>query len=319
MLKRCIFVIGWLWLGVQTAVAQTPPPSLETYWQLMAELQQAVTQLEGEPVATQEQELAAWARRLETVTAVTLPSGEPLPIQHTFLIRQLQNSPPDLPYLKNLLANQIATNTAWSIKQFSQSDTESLREIFTDPAFDYRAEQPSTLEMLIEKARQRFLEFLSRLFPDINSPLGQVTDRLLTFLGAIALVVVLVYALRGILSDLTSQATLTAEVESGENLTADFALQRAQQLSQAGDYRTAVRYLYLSALLRLEERGLLRYNRYLTNREYLRSIADKPELSAILREVIEVFDRVWYGFESLDEQAYQHYAAQVTALKEQQP
>ena len=75
-------------------------------------------------------------------------------------------------------------------------------------------------------------------------------------------------------------------------LTADAALQRAQTFSAGGDYRTAVRYLYLSTLLLLEERGLFRYDRSLTNREYLRRVAHDPTLSAILQDVVEVFDRV---------------------------
>jgi hypothetical protein len=41
--------------------------------------------------------------------------------------------------------------------------------------------------------------------------------------------------------------------------------------SSEGDYRTAVRYLYLSLLLLLEEHGLLRYDRPLTDREYLQA------------------------------------------------
>ena len=95
------------------------------------------------------------------------------------------------------------------------------------------------------------------------------------------------------------------------------ALKRAQNLSGAGDYRTAVRYLYLSSLLLLDERGLLRYNRSQTNREYLRSVAHLPKFAAILREVIDVFDRVWYGYQTLDEATYTQYAARVAELRQQ--
>jgi hypothetical protein len=65
----------------------------------------------------------------------------------------------------------------------------------------------------------------------------------------------------------------------------------------------------------LDERNLLRYDRSLTNREYLGSIADRPELAITLREVIDVFDRVWYGFQPLDEKAYNLYVAQVNELR----
>jgi hypothetical protein len=111
---------------------------------------------------------------------------------------------------------------------------------------------------------------------------------------------------------------MSAEEElGGEPLTAELALQRAQELSTGGDYRTAVRYLYLSSLLLLEERGLLRYDRSLTNREYLRTVAHRPELAAILREVIDVFDRVWYGFQTLNPGEYEAYVLRVETLRQQ--
>lgn len=57
-----------------------------------------------------------------------------------------------------------------------------------------------------------------------------------------------------------------------------------------------MRYLYLAALLRLDERGQLRYNRALTNREYLDRVQDNPHLQAALPPIVETFDRVWYGY-----------------------
>jgi hypothetical protein len=65
----------------------------------------------------------------------------------------------------------------------------------------------------------------------------------------------------------------------------------------------------------LDEQGLLRYDRSRTNREYLRSISSKPELANPLRDVIDVFDRVWYGFESVDEETYQSYVKHVDDLR----
>jgi hypothetical protein len=78
-----------------------------------------------------------------------------------------------------------------------------------------------------------------------------------------------------------------------------------------------VRYLYLSSLLLLEERDLIRYDRSQTNQEYLRSVAGRPELAVILQDVIDVFDRVWYGFQSLDSRAYAQYQARVEQLRRQ--
>ena len=102
----------------------------------------------------------------------------------------------------------------------------------------------------------------------------------------------------------------------GEPLTSEDAFEKAQALSRGGDYRSAVRYLYLSSLLLLDERGLLRYDRTKTNREYLRSISRSPGLAKPLGEVIEVFDDVWYGYHSLEEETFKHYSDRVQELKE---
>ena len=114
-----------------------------------------------------------------------------------------------------------------------------------------------------------------------------------------------------------TEADIASEAEGGEILTADMALKKAQQLSSGGDYRTAVRYLYLSSLLLLDERGLLRYDRSQTNREYLRSVANHPHLANPLRRVIDVFDRVWYGYQPLTQDDYTRYAEQVNKLRRQ--
>jgi hypothetical protein len=74
--------------------------------------------------------------------------------------------------------------------------------------------------------------------------------------------------------------------------------------------------LYLSSLLILDEQGLLRYDRSRTNREYLRSVSSQPQLAGSLRDVIDVFDRVWYGFDSVDEEAYRSYVKHVDELRE---
>ena len=45
-------------------------------------------------------------------------------------------------------------------------------------------------------------------------------------------------------------------------------------------------------------------------------VSSKPELAKPLRDVIDVFDRVWYGFEGVDEQTYQSYVEHVDELRE---
>jgi len=138
----------------------------------------------------------------------------------------------------------------------------------------------------------------------------------LYFLAVIALTVVLFLIFRTLFTDFINEARTAEENIAEELLTSEAAFERAQSLSRGGDYRAAVRFLYLSSLLLLDERGLLRYDRSKTNREYLRSVSSSPELQKPLSEVIEVFDDVWYGYHQVNEEAFKHYSDRVEELKE---
>jgi hypothetical protein len=107
-----------------------------------------------------------------------------------------------------------------------------------------------------------------------------------------------------------------ASDQAGERLSARGALAQAGTLAAGGDYRAAIRYLYLSTLLLLDERRLLRYDRSLTNREVLGQVAGDEALVERLRPVVEEFDRVWYGFAPVDEAEYEDYQRQIEQVRE---
>ncbi|MCL4507662.1 MAG: DUF4129 domain-containing protein [Chloroflexi bacterium] len=92
------------------------------------------------------------------------------------------------------------------------------------------------------------------------------------------------------------------------------AVERAQDASTAQDYRLALRMLYLASLLKLDEIGALRYDRALTNREYVREVTLQSALAQLLRPVVETFDDVWYGYRPVTPEEYGAFEADVHAL-----
>jgi hypothetical protein len=317
----------WLWLGlailclilVPAAQAQqTPPLPVDDYWQLLQDTQSVVSSVADPPSEADLARLAEAGERLKGVTAVTLPNGSTIPVNQSFLATKLQASPPDVEQINQLLASQLAARQTWLQSGRQSADTAVLREILAQPQFQWPEQELSPIRQWLNDLIERLREFLRRFQREGSD--GRITipnlSNILTWGGAILLALVLFYSLRGLFQDFVADAEL--QHSGGANalpLTADSAFNRAQNLSSSGDYRTAVRYLYLSLLLMLEERGLLRYDRSKTNREYLRSVAQQPELAATLRDIIDVFDRVWYGFQTLDETAYARYAAQVKDLQ----
>ena len=90
---------------------------------------------------------------------------------------------------------------------------------------------------------------------------------------------------------------------------------RAEADAGAGDFRSAVRQLYLAALLVLEANGLLRPDRSRTNREQLASLAGDDALRVHMAAVVDTFDRVWYGVTVPDGATFRAYAEDVHQLE----
>jgi hypothetical protein len=304
-----------LLLGIitQSAFAQNGRFTQDAYWETISEIQNGLATAKDNDTAVR----TTAATRLAAITEIELPNGRIQPIDHSFLIAQLQDEAISNDTLATLFTAYSSSQHGWAGKTPVLMNEAALADILSQPQFNYTPEEPNFLQKLWQDMRQRVEDFFLRLIPE-NSRLRLPVGNLISILATLLVAVALAYALRGLVADFTADAALTAEEElGGESLTADLALKRAQELSGGGDYRTAVRYLYLSSLLLLEERGLLRYDRSLTNREYLRSVAHRPELAAVLREVIDVFDRVWYGFQLLEANEYEQYAQRVATLKQQ--
>src|SRR5574341_1903798 len=317
-LALTVLVLAGQFLNASTLAAPSAIP-VDEYWRRVEATQALVRDLKDAPPEQAHAELSAEADRWAALAEVALPDGARLPLDTYFLVSRLRADPPDLKQLDELLAALLAARQSWPSPVHGLQDLKDLELILVRPEFQWQTRQPSWLEKWWQDLQDRFWRFLARLLERTAFAVdGSLLTYVLTSAAILALALVLAFALRGVLANFVAEAEAEADAEaSGELLTADSALRRAQALSAAGDYRTAVRYLYLSSLLLLEERGLLRYDLSLTNREYLRSVAHLPELASTLRDVVEVFDRVWYGYQLLDAAAYARYADRVADLRRQ--
>lgn len=282
---------------------------VEDYWTLLKSSRQLIADLDGKTDEEIRSTLDDLAAQWENVESVQLESGATLPLDNAHLAATLRAEPPDLDTLTARLDLLLASRSTDPAPRFTEDDIQPLHEILSRPEFQWKEEQSNPFNDWLQRIWDRFAAWLEKLIPDtiIIDP---------TPFAAILFVLVLLYAFRGFFADLISDARINSETPDDELLTADSAFQRAQSLSRGGDYRAAVRYLYLSSLLMLDERGLLRYDRSRTNREVLRSVSDQPELSRPLGEVVDIFDNVWYGYHELDEDRFKHYSARVEELKE---
>ena len=292
----------------------TPIP-VEEYWERVQETRQSILQLEAKPQETIRQELNALAAKWEQITAVELADGSVVQIDSTYLSDQLRSGSADPERLGSLVGALLSAHETYPQNVFTIQDIDPLREILARPEFQWQG-QALQLPNWLADLYDWLINVVDRILFGTANLVYQGRD-LLKIAAVLFFLFALFFISRGLSRSLAQEAELAAEEsENDETLTSKGALKRAETLSMQGDYRNAVRYLYLSSLLVLDEQGLLRYDRSRTNREYLRSVSSKPELAKPLHDVIEVFDRVWYGFENVDEQTYQSYVRHVDELRE---
>ena len=68
-----------------------------------------------------------------------------------------------------------------------------------------------------------------------------------------------------------------------------------ESLALRGDFRAAIRKLYVSLLFELERQGMIRLQAATTNREYLAKIRQQVGLYPVMTFLTDRFDYFWYG------------------------
>ena len=130
----------------------------------------------------------------------------------------------------------------------------------------------------------------------------------LLVLGCILLIGVSIFFIQQIRGNLVAEAQDDVTESTMESVaTEQAALTQSEKAVASQNFREALRFLYLSAIFHLQERGILTYDKSLTNLEYLRTLQMHAELQSALRPAIQVFDDVWYGYKPCDADTVTYY------------
>lgn len=191
----------------------------------------------------------------------------------------------------------------------TRSNLASLDDVLRDSRF-HPSENP--LQRLLDWIGQQINRLLDAIARFLQSLLpGGPSASLPTFLFAVIFLVIVAAA-----AVLVARAVLRRTVvapadrdEEDEPRTSVAADERVGQYLAAGNFRLALRYLLLSTLLQLQDLRVLRLRPGVTNREYLRALerdlAGNAGIAGPMGEVIEVFDRTWYGHMPIDRSEYE--------------
>jgi hypothetical protein len=187
---------------------------------------------------------------------------------------------------------------------------------------------------------EKFFAWLGSLFPNPSpnrSAPPKIDERWLNALfslSVIALLGVVGYltwrAIGGRWRRETSRATAHFDGEDAELLLLppDELTERARKFAEQGNFREALRHLYVALLLNLDRNGVWRYDARRTNWEHIadlqRSIATQSTLGALQRPAVEIladltrrFDRVRYGNAPCSFEDWTRFAHDVEQLRAQ--
>ncbi len=301
-----------LLLGPTVAMAQDAAPTLDTYQTWLRTAYAAATRADRIG-------LDAVAAQITATSAVQLPDGTRVAVDNRWLANALAQEPPRYDLITGRLGALLDALGAPSPAPAANGQ-QQLDDVFNRAPFTTNG-VPNVFQQAIERVISWLFDRFAPAFGAGGARAFGALSALgwaLLIAGVLLVIGVLVYALRGVRGTVLRDQAVRQAAEEASLSSAD-ARTRAQTLINGGDYRSAVRYLYLSSLLWLDEHKLLRYERSRTNREYLDQVQNNPQLHERLSPVVNTFERVWYGKRPLDDEAMRTYQEQVDALRREEP
>jgi len=303
-----LFLLGLLLtLPVATSAQENTSPAGDSLAEYRRAVMEAEALLRDEPPR-----LAEARRRLSAVPNVTLPNGDSIPVAP---LLGDDDAPIAVEAARSRLRVVLAQLDA-ATSDHTRERLDVLDGILAGPVFQRR-------ESLLDQVRRWLSELLERWFSS-SQPIAAATPatgNLAQFVGwvvvgiaAVALILLLARWIQTVRRAFVAEANRRRSETDALPTTPTAARQAASRHAQDGDYRAAVRYLYLAALMTLQERRIVPRDPSLTNREVLARTPTEAPIHAPLASVVEVFDDVWYGIHEPDAATFEHYRVKVDEL-----
>lgn len=198
-----------------------------------------------------------------------------------------------------LSGSVYADTSSVHLRQFDRASLDSYKE---RAEFQY-SEQPVSLSWW-----QRIKQWISYKIAELMSREGSqaLLKNMLIVAGIVALLYMVMRLLGMDAASIFSRKPKTTDLgvtERTENIhEIDFAaeLEKAVQL---GNYRLAVRLLYLDCLKKLSDSGLIHWQPAKTNATYVRELGDAP-VQAEFKQLTRQFEYIWYGDFGINHQQF---------------
>jgi hypothetical protein len=176
-----------------------------------------------------------------------------------------------------------------------------VKQILARPSFREKLEDP--LSKKIRELRQAILDLLADVFRRafgllVGSGEANWFFRVLIVIavgGALVAVVLMLKRRRSPTRKKKQPKQTILGEEIDEGATASELAAAAMSAARAGDFRAALRKLYISLLYELADHSLIELEPHATNHDYLARASRHTGLEGPMRYLTERFDHVWYG------------------------
>lgn len=221
--------------------------------------------------------------------------------------------------LRSIQVRIVELISATAATTTKDEDKRLLAEILARE--EYQKAAPAD-ESLFQKWIREFVEWLAKMFPKLNidpSPAGGMGS--LSFVLQVLLFVLLAAAIGFFIyrflpmfagrnptkgshskSDRIILGERIGDMESASDLFAE-----AERLARNGELRLAIRKAYIATLCDLGDRNIIGLARHKTNRDYLRDVSSRRELSEDLGGMTGDFENYWYGSLETDSSAWERF------------
>lgn len=182
-----------------------------------------------------------------------------------------------------------------------------LREILRRPEFANKE--------AFAKWLQSVADGLAGLFNRIsgkNIQIGKLSfmESIIAVLAAVLLLLIIIYTCLRLYRYFAPEYAETPSTGSeSTSINADQLRTQASVCAEKGEYREAIRYLYLSLLLFLDQNKLIRYRLSKTNHEYLQEFRRQETGLESFYSLVSFFEGKWYGMEPCSNMDYRQFQA----------
>lgn len=214
-----------------------------------------------------------------------------------------------------LLKNPVSENTVYP-KKFK----ENIQSRYKGNEFDYTTVKPK--ESFWQKLLRKIDKILQSIFGEtVFTKSGNIAGILIRIFAIILVGFLLYFIIKYLIGKdgnfifgKKNKKVIIKDEELHENIHEINFPESIAKFEREGDYRSAVRYQFLFVLKKLSDKKSINWNPEKTNKDYVTELK-VANLKNEFSNLSYIFEYVWYGEFSIDEQSYQKFKVQYQAFK----